>query len=700
MLLGTVGYMSPEQAQGRPVDARSDIFSFGCVLYEAVTGTRAFSGASAIDTLHRIVTEDPPSLSATVPASPAELQRIVRKCLAKDPQDRYQSIREVAIDLRDLRRQLDSGSAVAAIPAHETPRSSRRFAVGGAAAAVLALALGGWLFFSRSTKPPDPSAPLRLERVTTSGVVTDAALSLDGKYVAYTESARGQQSLSVRQIDGTSVLQLIPPRPVGYWGSTFAPDGTSIFFALKGPDEPPGGSLNQIPILGGPTRRLLSGIDSAVSFSPDGKSVAYLRSDFPNQGESSLMVANVDGTNPHTVATRRPPEFFAPGFFVAPSWSPDGARISVGVRNTQTRDAVLAVIGAADGAERRFSNRYTDVGFTKWLPDGSGIVFIARGTGFSLNSGGQIWLQPILDGPVRRLTTDLVDYRNASISGDGRSMVSVGVDVAPSLWTIPLDGKSSPRKLTSTRYDGVAGVAWLRERILFTTFGREDLQIWIMNADGSNRRPLTSDGASAWPRPSPDGQFIAFSGRRGDQRGIWRMNLDGSDVRLLAQVPGATHLHFTPDGQWITFTSYVEGTPGLWRVKTEGGTPDRIIPSFDRAVRSPDGHRLLGILTEGSHFGLAVLPAEGGQPFWVPSETPASTGGGIFEWRPDNDAVYFTTAERSNLWSFRLGQPKSVKVTDFSEDALVAGDISSDGSTMLVSRGPQLRDAFLITNFK
>src|SRR5262249_10339094 len=160
----TVGYMSPEQAQGRAADARSDIFSFGCVLYEAVTGTRAFSGTSTIDTLHKIVTEDPPSLSATVPASPAELQRMVRKCLAKDPQDRYQSIREVAIDLRDLRRQLDSGSAVAAIPAAPSLRPSQWRTIAGAAAAVLALAVGGWLFFSRSTPQPDPAAPLRLER--------------------------------------------------------------------------------------------------------------------------------------------------------------------------------------------------------------------------------------------------------------------------------------------------------------------------------------------------------------------------------------------------------------------------------------------------------------------------------------------------------------------------------------------------------
>ena len=117
VLLGTVGYMSPEQAQGRPVDARSDIFSFGCVLYETVTGSRAFSGTSAIDTLHKIVVEDPVSLSAAAPASPAELQRIVRKCLAKDPLERYQSIREVAIDLRDLRRQLDSVSTLSAAPA-------------------------------------------------------------------------------------------------------------------------------------------------------------------------------------------------------------------------------------------------------------------------------------------------------------------------------------------------------------------------------------------------------------------------------------------------------------------------------------------------------------------------------------------------------------------------------------------------------
>jgi Tol biopolymer transport system component len=251
------------------------------------------------------------------------------------------------------------------------------------------------------------------------------------------------------------------------------------------------------------------------------------------------------------------------------------------------------------------------------------------------------------------------------------------------------------------RYDGTAGVAWTMDnRILFTTPVRGEQQIWTMDADGSNRRAITTDGTSAWPHPSPDGRFIAFSGVRGEQRGIWRMNSDGTDQRLIAAVPGASFLGVTPDSAWITFTSDQDGSPSLWRVASSGGTPERLAGGLDRAALSPKGDRAIGVLSRANRYGVAVLPVAGGEPIWVPADGSAATGLGLFQWAPDENVVYFTTAERANLWSFRFGAPASIKVTNFSDGLTFNGAISRDGRVMLVTRGAQARDAFLITKFR
>ena len=412
------------------------------------------------------------------------------------------------------------------------------------------------------------------------------------------------------------------------------------------------------------------------------------------------MIAGVDGANPRPLAVRRPPEFFAPGFFVNVSWSPDGSRLVTAVRNSQTRNATLVTIGLR-GDVKPVGQAVTEIGFTVWLPDNSGIAFIARGGGLATGGGGQLWMQPLPNGPARRLTNDLVDYRSAGSGVDGKSVVAIGLDAAPALWNIALDGKAEPRKVPSLRYDGTAGVAFAADgRILFTTPVRGEQQIWVMDSDGSNRRAITTEGSSAWPSPSPDASFVAFSGVRGEKRGIWRMNPDGTDQRLIATVAGASFLECSADGRWITFTTDQDGPSSFWRVASSGGKLERVADRLERASLSPRGDRALGVLGRGDRYGIAVLPT-GGEPIWIPSDGSAATGtSGIFRWAPDGNGVYFTTAERTNLWFYRFGAPAQTKVTNFTDATIYNGAISRDGRSMLVTRGVQARDAFLISNFR
>ena len=698
MLLGTVGYMSPEQVEGRPADHRSDVFSFGCVAYEAVSGSRAFAGPSTIETLHRIANVDPPSLVRSLTSAPPELRRIIGKCLAKDPDDRYQSMKEVAIDLRAVLRQAESGPIPGGEGTRPSSRGRRSVLWLGAAAVAVAVALTAWRWLPREPTAGGAPAAIQISQITASGFLTHVALSPDGKYLAYTDNPGGRQSLWVRQLDGTNPLELIAPRNVGYWGIAFAPDGASIFYAVKGRDDPEG-AIYQIPFLGGPSRKILTGVDSPPVISPDGRHMAYLRADFPERGASALMIAGVDGANPRALTVRRAPEFFAPGFFVSASWSPDGSRLVAAVRNSQTRRATLVTVGLA-GDQAPLGDAFTEIGFTHWLPDG--VVFVARGTGgLATGGGGQIWMQPYPRGNPRRLTNDLIDYRSSSTAADGKSIITVGLDANPVLWTIPLDGKGEPRKLPSLRYDGTFGVSWgVDGQIMFTTPVRGALQIWAMNLDGSNRRALTTEGNSAWPSLSRDGRFVAFSGIRGEQRGVWRMNADGSDQRLVAAVPNAAFLDTTPDSQWITFTTDQDGAPSFWRVASTGGTPERVVDRLERGALSPAGDRVFGVFAQTPRYEGAVLPLAGGEPMWVPSDGSAATGSnGIYTWAPDEKSVYFTTAERMNLFSYRFGATAHTNVTKFNDAIILNGAISRDGRTMLVSRGVQARDAYLITNF-
>jgi Tol biopolymer transport system component len=707
VVMGTVGYMSPEQAQGFAVDFRTDIFSFGCILYEAVAGTRAFSGESAVDTLHQIIHSDPAPIAQRAPVVPGELQRIVQKCLQKNPEERYQSMKEIAVDLRGLRRQLDSGSGPAVAGAPGARRRTSTIAAVVVVALVVAIA-GAWLarrwMGTRTVEAPS----LAIQRITDTGIVIDAVVSPDGKYVAYVESSGGKQGLYLRQLNGARPIELLPPAAVGFWGTVFARDGQSIYYVTKEPSHP-AGELFQIPLLGGTPRALLSDIDSAVTFSPDGSKLAFYRVDL-TQGASAIVVANADGSNARALATTHPPEFFAPGFFVEPSWSPDGKRIAACVRNSQSRDARLVTIDAASGAETAFQDRFALATATAWAPDGSGILFVAvpRGAvGVSTGNGGQIYLQPFPSGPIRRVTNDVIEYRNISLTDDGRSIVSVGFDSGGRLAEVPYAGGGEHRILGS-RYDGANGVAWATDgaRFVFSRVAQGQRTLWSAAADGSDARQLTIEGGVGWPAVSPDGRTLAFFGLREGDSGVWRSDPDGTNQRLLAHVADASSIVFAPDGLSVYFTSSTRGAPATYRLSVEAGAgagePALVVPLLERAGISHDGRRLAGVYRESARapVSLAVVDARTGTPLNVFPDFIPATGSGTIAWTPDDKALIYTTAERSNIWRRALADGRVERVTNFDDLAILRFALSPDGRTLLLSRGTLTRDAFLISAFR
>jgi Tol biopolymer transport system component len=289
------------------------------------------------------------------------------------------------------------------------------------------------------------------------------------------------------------------------------------------------------------------------------------------------------------------------------------------------------------------------------------------------------------------------------VSADGSQFVSVGFDLNVRLSLMPLHG-GEERRLSSDRYDGAWGLAWLPDasRILYSKISGTRRQIWSMAPDGTEQRELITEGASSWPALSPDGRTLVFVSARDNQMGIWRADADGTNNRLLSLVTDATFLVFARDGRSVFFTSSMQGPPATYRLSIDGGTPKLVASLFERASVSPNGRELAGIFRENPRapLALSILNADTGYPLKVFQNLPTTTVGGSLEWTPDGSALLFTTTERFNVWRRRVEGGEPERVTNLSDLALVRFALSPDGRSLVLCRGSQVRDAFLITGFR
>jgi serine/threonine protein kinase len=334
MIIGTVAYMSPEQARGEEVDARTDLFSLGALLYEMATERQAFPGASPAIVFDSILNRTPPPPREMNPSLPQELETVVNKALEKDRDLRYQSAAELRTDLRRLKRDSDSRRSAEAWPptigadsvAAGKPRywrtGRRRVALALGILAVASIAFVV-LKYARQTPLDTESGSafqaMQMTRLTSTGKSRVAAISPDGKYVVHVVEGAGGQSLWIRQVAITSNVEIVPPSEQRYTSLTFSHDGNFVYYVR-------GDVLYQVPVLGGTSRKLVGGVDSPVTVSPDGQRLAFVRYDIA-QEKSLLIVANADGSSEQVLARRGVSGFFEDG---GPAWSPDGKTIALG----------------------------------------------------------------------------------------------------------------------------------------------------------------------------------------------------------------------------------------------------------------------------------------------------------------------------------------------------------------------------------
>ena len=700
-VMGTVAYMSPEQARGEELDARTDLFSFGAVLYGMATGRQAFSGETSAIVFNAILSRAPTSPVRLNPEVPPKLEEIINKALEKDREVRYQVASEIRADLKRLKRDTDSGRAVvtsqkpapavaaAAISKVKTPKIAA--ILGAIALAVVAIAVGLYKFVAHKESPA-PFQAMKVTMLTTTGNVRQGIISPDGKYLAYVVEEAGGQSLRVRQIAIASTVQIVPPADTSYKGLTFSSDGNYVYYVRGDSQDPEFGVLYQVPVLGGDSRKLVVDVESPVTFSPDGQRLAFVRG-FPGR-ECALMVANVDGTGERRLATREPPAYF---ITEGPAWSPDGKSIAVGCLH-----GVVAV-QVADGKEATLASKLRgDVGRVAWLADGSGLLL----TAFDDAARRQIWQLAYPGGQVHRITNDTNDYDDLSVTADSKAIVAVSGGLVTRIWVSPKGKPDRPRQINpgAGYRDGLRGFSWTPEgKIVYTSLDTGGVNLWVMDADGNNPKQLTVAGhVGQGTSVCRDGQHIVYS----SSDLIWRMNIDGSYPIQLTNEKYAFWPQCSPDERWVVYlfvpsAGLQSGTFTTWKVPIDGGPPAQIREKpCGRPAISPDGKWIACGFSEDSGIKVAVLPFQGGPPTKT-FDMPFS-GVRALDWTPDGKAVTFaaTSQGSQDIWIQSLvgGAPR--RVTEIQAPSILHHAWSPDGKQLALVYGSRNGDAVLISNFQ
>jgi serine/threonine protein kinase len=746
IVIGTAGYMSPEQARGLSVDHRSDIFSLGAVIYEMLARRKPFEGETPSDTMAAILKSEPPPLARVAPGVPSELIRIVNKSLRKDREERYQVVKDLWLDLKALRQDLEfqdkldrsvatEGDGTAIMPAgeptatlsgprHTSSRSAisnisdsisveiRRHKVGAALTllAVLLIVGAGSFGIYKWLHKEEPIAhfwDISLNRLTNSGNAIDATISPDGKYIVYVLSDRSRQSLYIRQVSTANDKEIVAPAPVGFFGITFSPDGNDLYYAIKANLDT--GTLYRVPVLGGPPVKLMERIDGPVSFSPDGKQFVLIRGNYPNPGESALVIANSDGTGERNLVVKKTPERFTPIFFAGPSWSPDGKLVATSVAMFGGRSKVVS-FSVADGTERDLSTEtWQFAGRVLWLPDMNGIVVVAGDSPIA----AMLWIISYPDGKIRRITNDLNSYRSIALTENGKKLVSIQSQGLVNLWVVPDgDAEKAVRLPTGNVINFFtstgSNVSLVPDgRIVYVSNEGGSAGIWITNNDGTNRKQLTANNAAnVSPVVTPDGRYVVYGLWQDGKRNLWRMNLDGSNPVKLTSGTTDSFPTVSPDSRLVFYTVYEAPNPTLWKVSIDGGTPVRVTDHVATVASvSPDGKFIAYTYPESRDplappNRIAVMPIEGGPITHTFQINASGTVATVIQWAPDNKSLLYSVNSNnvSNIWSQPLdgGAPK--QVTNFKDLLITAFSWSHDGKQLVCTRGSLLRDAVLITD--
>jgi eukaryotic-like serine/threonine-protein kinase len=733
--LGTVAYMSPEQVRGKKLDARTDLFSFGVVLYEMATGTLPFRGDTSGQIFDGILNRAPVPPVRLNPDLPPKLEDLINKALEKDPKLRCQTAAEMRADLERLKRDSNS-RAVAALTSDATARVAtpfgeagrsrsgdiravaagpftvRTLAVAGVILLLLALAVGGLLYrkgFFHSGLAETAFQNPAISSLTSTGDVILARISPDGRYLAYVLKRHGQFSLWVRVIAIASAVQILPAGGAIIADVAFTPEGNFLDYTVV-PVEGGNGKVFQVPVLGGTPRRLLDVADTGVSFSPDGNQIAYATFDVP-ASEGHLMVANADGTGARKVAMHK--ASVAYGSYRVVHWSPDGQRIIalVSERNQSGMLDGLIEIDIAAGTEKPMpGRRWRGASDFNWLPDGSGVLIAAQDR---TAAPEQVWVVSYPGGAVRRVSNDLSEYSSVAISGDGRMIASVQTNIVSNLWMAASNAPDTIKQVTFGRREGMAGLTFMPDhRIVYTGNPSGNWDVFMVDTDGRNVRQLTFDSRfHRAPTVCDNGNSVVYDTNFDGASHLWKLDLQGGASTKLTNGPGELIAQCSGTSDWVLYWGQVAGGSSyIFKMPVSGGSAVRL--SNRIALTAPlvslDGHHVaFATPRKDGSVGAIIISADTGtveSELAIPptfAQNDAPSGGAC--WMPDNRSVAITDIRTGtpNLWSIPvLGGGPQKQLTHFTSGVIWDCHYSSDGKLIVMSRGSNQSDVVLFTSSK
>lgn len=696
--MGTYPYMSPEQARGQALDARSDIFSFGSVFYEMASGTPAFAASSAAEVMAGILKGQPPRLTQALPGFPPMVEQVAERCLEKDPDLRFQSAADLRGELKRLKRE--SGSISAPVPAAEVTHSAawRKWRRSAAAIAVALAAVAGW-WFLRS--PADTPVHLQFRQITFSGHVVDAVISPDGKFLAHVDNGPQGTSLHLMLVANGGDTQVVPASPGCCFSPSFSPDGTTLTFIQNR-------QLLSVPVLGGAMQKLSDAACSGAAYSPDGFQIAFV---VDEQHTMALVRARPDGSQPQRLHVAPLGSGYTSQCWGtvgqpthAPAWSPDGRWIVL-ARSQVNQPGQLELVSPSDGHAADLS---PDIGFAgsdaSWLPDQRALIFAGRIPG---NPVAQIWHVTYPGGRLTQLTSDLQGYANASLSASGLLAVVHSAPTA-SIWVqTHAGGDLQQLPGGGPNQDGAAGLAWSPQGGLVTVrqFGGQ-LQLWSADPNTGKAQALGTqlvlNGSGL--QVAPDGTIVY--GSRHETNFVAEADADGSQPReLIRPAPGGEAVFPTlvAGGSAVAYL-YLDSQNNqtLWSVPLHGGSPHQLWSGFvfvDGNPASPDGSRIFAINQgpNNSHVPV-VVRLDGGTPQVTPVGVDFRSMGQPFGWTPDGRAITYIDHHGTvdNIWAFPLQGGKPYPLTHFTDLNIYAYAFSRDGR-LAVSRGSDNSDVAIAT---
>ena len=732
MAVGTIAYMSPEQARGEILDSRSDLFSLGAALYQMVTGAHPFPGSTSAVIFGSILHSAPVSPVELNAGVPQELERILNKLLEKDRDLRYQVAAELRGDLKRLQRELEPGrppsdskvqasretaaatksssgavvrtQTAAGLPAKASSGSvlveaaqKNKFGTGLILALALlvlaAAAFGGYTLFHKSSAIPFEK--FTIENVSNNGHVPQAAISPDGKYLLQALEEKGLQSLWLHHVPTGSNKQVVEPAAVAYSGLTFSPDGNYIYFVGREEKEEAYAQLFYAPVLGGTPTVLIKDVDSPITFSPDGHEFAFMR-EVHDSPTWDLILARSDGTIERSIFSKK--TVLSDSY--VPAWSPDGKSIVIPIVQP-TKDALggFLAVDVATGKDTVVAISPDRIFYSPtWLPDGGGLI-VSDSQVDTAHLQTQLGYIAYPGGEYRPLTADTNNYGGQTISKDGKTLAAIQgrshfeIGVAPStepdkLKTVPLESQL-PIWRWNWSFDG---------KLIVPQAGT----VKSVSLDGGETS-LLSDLKHIADQVSicGDGRYMVFRqlGRSSAaSANLWRANLDGSNQQQLTSGLNEQAPECDRDGKWVYYIDNGDDRH-VKRVSVDGGSPETIVKvAVGTFALSPDGKEIASFETrELDHKLMLRQDSTVSQPMTYHDVDQRALPNGL-TYTPDGKSLVYLVREKGvdNLWVQPLDGGAYRALTHFAKDRIMRAAYSFDGTKLAIAHGQRESDAVLL----